>query len=64
MDIPRLSIADGFYHFMQRYLLPNQPCMLEEQYTSEWKARKLWQKEGRPDFEYLKKTFGQLCSEQ
>ena len=44
--------------FVERFLSRNEPCIFSSELTSGWRARKLWQKEGRPDLEYLKKEFG------
>ena len=45
--------------FFRRFLDGNKPCLLDEGLTSSWKARKLWQSEGKPNFDYLVKEFGQ-----
>ena len=44
-----------FYH---RYLVANKPCLLSELWTESWPCRKLWVKNGQPDWEFLKRNYG------
>ena len=46
--------------FVEKFLSKNEPCLFGSELTSSWKARHLWQKEGKPDLEYLSKEFGTL----
>ena len=51
--------ADGdFLAFVEKFMLRNEPCVFTEQFTRDWKSRKLWQKDGRPHLEFLAREFG------
>ena len=44
--------------FVEMFLSKNEACLFGGEVTSGWKARQLWQREGKPDLEYLRKEFG------
>ena len=45
--------------FVEGHLLPNEPCLFEEQATRDWGARINWVKQdGTPNFDYLNTEFG------
>ena len=56
MSITVLSDAN-FLVFVE-FMLKNEPCIFGERFTKDWKSRKLWQKAGKPDLEYLSREFG------
>ncbi|XP_019850996.1 PREDICTED: jmjC domain-containing protein 4-like [Amphimedon queenslandica] len=49
----------SYIEFAEQYLKENRPCLIDQELTASWKARKLWQKGGKPFLEYLKKEFGE-----
>lgn len=53
------GFADGdFLAFAEEFMLRNEPCVFTEHVTRHWKSRKLWQKNGKPDLDYLAREFG------
>lgn len=44
--------------FMEEFLLKNEPCVFSEMTTRDWRARRQWQKDGKPNMEYLDREFG------
>ena len=56
--ISRFPLCGTFLHFTDQFLLRNTPCLFGETVTSSWKARSLWQVEGKPNFDYLLQQFG------
>ncbi len=57
MDV--IHIGEGIFpFFIEHFLLPNQPCMFDQQFTATWKSRELWHDNGKPNFVYLKDNFG------
>ena len=62
MEPEQLPRATSFQHFVEHFMLPNQPCLIGSSITEQWKARRLWQKNGRPDFEYMMQSFGRSYS--
>ena len=49
--------------FFGKFLLTNKPCLFDAQMTREWRSRREWVTEGKPDVKYLKTMFGMylLC---
>lgn len=46
--------------FFLEYMLKNKPCLLVQEVTSNWKSRAEWVTfDGKPDFMYLSKNFGE-----
>lgn len=59
MALKRVSEAGTYLMFVEEHLLKNELCIFGESVTKNWKARRLWLREGgRPDFDYLLKEFG------
>ena len=56
MDV--LPAGSSYDEFAVNYLRSNRPCLFDQELTVSWRARGLWQKKGKPRFEYLKKEFG------
>lgn len=50
----------SYIEFAEQYLKKNRPCLIDQELTASWKARKLWQEGGKPSLEYLKKEFGKI----
>ena len=44
--------------FVEEFLLQNEPCLFSEAATRDWRARQEWQKDGRPNIDYLASQFG------
>jgi hypothetical protein len=44
--------------FVEEFLLQNEPCLFSEAVTRDWRARQEWQKDGRPNIDYLAAQFG------
>ena len=45
--------------FIDRHLLPNEPCIFGEWVTKSWGARRLWvNKDGTPNLTYLSYKYG------
>ncbi len=56
--VRRFPECGSFLAFVEDFLLRNEPCLFGEKATQGWKARALWQNEGRPDLDYLTQEFG------
>jgi hypothetical protein len=50
----------SFAYFAKCFLCENKPCLFQTGLTSSWKARQLWQIDGKPNFDYLEKEFGSV----
>lgn len=57
-SVRRFPDRGNFLTFVEEFLLRNEPCLFGEEATRGWRARALWQKEGRPDLDYLAREFG------
>ncbi len=57
-SVRRFPKWGNFLTFAEEFLLQNEPCLFGKERTQGWKARALWQKEGRPDLDYLAREFG------
>ena len=51
--------SGDYLTFVEEFLLKNEPCVFREAVTSGWRARREWQRDGKPDLEYLAKEFGE-----
>ncbi|XP_028392950.1 2-oxoglutarate and iron-dependent oxygenase JMJD4-like isoform X2 [Dendronephthya gigantea] len=58
MEISRVSEI-GYQEFVQKYLLGNLPCLLDERFTRNWKSRQEWVCDGKPNFEFLRESFAE-----
>ncbi|XP_077160178.1 2-oxoglutarate and iron-dependent oxygenase JMJD4 [Paroedura picta] len=46
--------------FFKDYLIPNDPCVFSAKFTEGWGSRRKWvTPDGKPNFEYLLRTFGE-----
>ncbi|XP_060638673.2 2-oxoglutarate and iron-dependent oxygenase JMJD4 [Anolis sagrei] len=46
--------------FFKDYLIPNDPCVFSAKFTEGWGSRRNWvTPDGKPNFEYLLRTFGE-----
>jgi hypothetical protein len=57
MEIARVSEI-SYSEFVDEYLSKNLPCLLNENFTRNWRSRKEWVRSGKPCFEFLRKQFG------
>ena len=49
--------------FYEEYLLGNKPCLLSDYFTSSWRCRKDWVKDGNiPNWQHLRDLYGSLTS--
>ena len=60
MKIDRVSGNVTFFDFLENYLLPNRPCIIDRELCDDWEAVKLWQQNGLPNFSYLHQQFGEF----
>ena len=51
--------SGDYLTFVEEFLLKNEPCVFLEAVTNGWRARREWQRDGKPDLEYLAKEFGE-----
>ena len=56
--VDRISIEITQNQFQDLYLNPNKPCVLTEVFTRDWRSRREWVHNGKPNFEYLSDKFG------
>ncbi|WKY00912.1 hypothetical protein Q1695_015153 [Nippostrongylus brasiliensis] len=58
--IPRFEVErTPWLEMFAKFCLRNEPCVLTEAFTAKWPARRQWvAKNGGPDFDYLRKTYG------
>ncbi|KAF4520585.1 hypothetical protein B566_EDAN005996, partial [Ephemera danica] len=58
--VPIVKKDISYEEFFEQFLVGNQPCIFESDFTSHWKSRKEWvlQDSGMPNFEFLSNTFG------
>lgn len=47
-----------YMHFVEGFLSRNKPCLIDQALTASWRARQLWQEDGKPNLEYIRKEFG------
>ena len=58
---PTISEPLDYDEFFREYLEKNQPCVLSERLTEDWRARREWVTQaGAPDVDYLLHHFGKL----
>ena len=57
-SIRRFPEFGDYLTFVEEFLLENEPCLFSESVTRHWKARSDWQKDGKPDLEFLAKYYG------
>lgn len=51
--------AFSYADFVRGFLLPNLPCVFSSAFTQSWGSRRRWvTPAGRPDFDYLLRTYG------
>ena len=60
VEIDRISGKISFFDFLEHYLIPNRPCVIDQTLCEDWEAINLWQRNGVANFEYLHKHFGEL----
>ena len=48
--------------FQDLYLIQNKPCIFSKVFTDDWRSRREWVKNGKPNLEYLEDKFGKLLS--
>ena len=58
-NIDRVSGDVTFFDFLESYLIPNRPCIIDHKLCEDWEAVKLWQQNGLPNFDYLHQQFGE-----
>lgn len=58
-NIDRVSGDITFFDFLESYLIPNRPCIIDHKLCEDWEAVKLWQQNGLPNFDYLHQQFGE-----
>lgn len=51
----------NYYDFFQQHLIYNQPVVISN-VTSHWKCSKLWVKNGLPNIDYLRTSYGRPTS--
>lgn len=56
--IRRFPESGDYLTFVEEFLLKNEPCMFSEAVTRGWRARRDWQRDGKPDLDYLATEFG------
>ena len=57
--VRRLQTSIPYSQFFHKFLESNSPCLLQNTFTNDWKARAEWVNDnGSPNLEYLKETFG------
>lgn len=56
--VRRFPESGDYMTFVEEFLLKNEPCVFSEMTTRDWRARQQWQKDGKPNLEYLDKEFG------
>ena len=49
-----------YSEFYESYLKANKPVLLAESFTQSWPCRKLWVKNGEPNWTYLKNNYGKI----
>nr|XP_037841405.1 2-oxoglutarate and iron-dependent oxygenase JMJD4 isoform X7 [Chlorocebus sabaeus] len=53
--------AFSYADFVRGFLLPNLPCVFSSAFTQGWGSRRRWvTPAGRPDFDYLLRTYGDV----
>jgi len=60
VEVDRVCGKISFFDFLEHYLIPNRPCVIDQTLCKDWEAVKLWQRDGQPNFECLHKQFGEL----
>ena len=55
--------SGDYLTFVEEFLLKNEPCLFRETLTRGWRARREWQRNGKPDLDYLASEFGTLCTD-
>ena len=60
IEIERVSGDITFFDFLENYLIPNHPCIIDYKLCENWEAAKQWQRNGLPNFDYLHRQFGKL----
>ena len=59
-DIERIG-SIKYEEFLRSYLEGNQLCIFSSELTKHWRSRNEWVSNGRPNLEFLSKTFGKSC---
>lgn len=59
-DIERIG-SIKYEEFFRSYLEANQLCIFSSELTKHWRSRNEWVSNGRPNLEFLSKTFGESC---
>ena len=57
MEIARISEI-SYSEFVDKYLSKNLPCLFAGSFTMNWKSRQEWVSDGKPCFDFLRKSFG------
>ena len=61
MEISRISELLSYNEFVENYLSKNCPCLFDENFTRNWRSRKEWITQGKPNFDFLKEAFGRIA---
>ena len=56
-DLERVGTIK-YEEFFREFLEPNQLCIFSSELTKDWRSRKEWIIDGRPNFDLLLKEFG------
>jgi len=56
-DLERVGTVK-YEEFFRDFLEPNQLCIFSSELTKDWRSRKDWVTDGRPNFDLLSKEFG------
>jgi hypothetical protein len=60
--IIKLDSNTSYEYFYNEFLVKNIICLFDKELTQNWKSRREWlTSNGRPNLDFLDKTFGKLC---
>ena len=60
--VEKISFDITLRQFQDLYLTQNKPCIFPKAFTDDWRSRREWVKNGKPNLEYLRDKFGKLLS--
>lgn len=58
-DLKRVG-AIKYEEFFRDFMETNQLCIFSSELTKDWRSRKEWVKDGKPNFDFLSKEFGNI----
>lgn len=58
-DLKRVG-AIKYEEFFRDFMETNQFCIFSSELTKDWRSRKEWVKDGKPNFDFLSKEFGNI----